>query len=70
MPIGKQQNASKKGTSFFSLKDELHQLDIETFEIEDMMTLDQVDGALPIESCNTCFTTSCCSSSCSTNSVS
>ncbi len=66
MPIQEQQHMPKLMSPFSNLQEELHQLDIETFEIEDLITSEQADGALPVQSCNTCFTTSCCSSSCST----
>jgi hypothetical protein len=55
------------------LQDELHQLETETFEVEDLTDLG-LDAAVPLSwtssscstsSCCSCSTSSCCSTSCS-----
>ena|SRR5450432_2256710 len=47
------------------LKDELHQLETETFEVEDLIDLG-LDAAVPFSGSSSCSTSSCCS--CSTSS--
>jgi hypothetical protein len=48
------------------LKDELHQLETETFEVEDLIDLG-LDAAMPLSwTSSSCSTSSCCS--CSTSS--
>ena len=54
------------------IKDELHQLDIETFEVEDLVDVEQTVGSCSCScSCgsttatSSCSCSSCCSCSCS-----
>jgi thiazolylpeptide-type bacteriocin precursor len=42
------------------LRDELLQLDIETFEIEELTDLEQHAAKSCTSTCSTCSTTSCC----------
>ncbi|MEO8970181.1 MAG: thiazolylpeptide-type bacteriocin [Ktedonobacteraceae bacterium] len=57
------------------LKDELHQLEMETFEIEDIADIDieaascGCSSSCSTSSCCSCSTSSCCSCSTSCNST-